>query len=93
MGLSERERAILDFERSWWKQPGRKEDAIRDRFGLSAGRYRQLLAALIDRPGAEEFDPLVIRRLRRARDLRRRARFEGRPAPSTGGGSGGWRIR
>lgn len=89
MGLSERERAILDFERSWWLQPGRKCDAIKDRFGLSAARYRQLLLGLIDRPAAEEFDPLVIRRLRRARDLRRRARYEGRPAPRTGGGSGG----
>lgn len=93
MALSERERAILDFERCWWKQAGRKEDAIKDRFGLSAGRYRQLLLGLIDRPAAEEFDPLVVRRLRRARDQRRRARFEGRQAPGSGGGSGGWRVR
>lgn len=80
MGLSEREQAILDFERSWWKRPGRKADAIREAFGLSAGRYRQLLSGLIDDPGAEEFDPLVVRRLKRARTLRRRERFEGRPA-------------
>ena len=89
MGLSERERAILDFERSWWLEPGRKRDAIKQRFGVSAARYRQLLLGLIDRPAAEEFDPLVVRRLRRARDTRRRARYEGRPAPRTGGGSGG----
>lgn len=86
MGLSERERAILDFERSWWKQPGRKADAIKEQFGVSAARYRQLLAALIDEPGAEEFDPLVVRRLRRARALRRKERFEGRPA------GGRWRA-
>lgn len=89
MGLSERERAILDFERSWWLESGRKRDAIKERFGVSAERYRQLLLGLIDRPAAEEFDPLVVRRLRRARDMRRRARYEGRPAPRTGGGSGG----
>jgi hypothetical protein len=83
VGLSERERAILDFERSWWKQSGRKADAIKEKFGVSATRYRQLLAVLIDDPGAEEFDPLVVRRLRRARTLRRKERFEGRPV---GGG-------
>jgi hypothetical protein len=80
MGLSERDRAMLDFERSWWTEPGRKEDAIRDRFGLSGARYRQILGALIDSEEAERFDPLVVRRLRRARDERRRARYEGRPA-------------
>ena len=86
MGLSERDRAMLDFERSWWTEPGRKEDAIRQRFGLSAGRYRQILAVLIDTEDAEAFDPLVVRRLRRARDQRRRARFERSSA-------GGWRAR
>jgi len=90
MGLSERERAILDFERSWWQQPGRKDDAIRETFGLSASRYRQLLSALIGRPDADDFDPLVVRRLRRDRDLRRRARYEGRTARGTGGD--GWRA-
>ncbi|MCU1449384.1 MAG: hypothetical protein JWP02_1554, partial [Acidimicrobiales bacterium] len=29
MALSDRERAILDFERSWWAEPGPKELAIR----------------------------------------------------------------
>jgi hypothetical protein len=86
MGLSERDRAMLDFERSWWTEPGRKEDAIRERFGLSAARYRQILSVLIDTDEAEAFDPLVVRRLRRARDERRRARYERRPA-------GGWRAR
>ena len=88
MGLSAREQAILDFERSWWQQPGRKDDAIKQRFGLSASRYRQLLTALIARSDAEDFDPLVVRRLRRARDVRRRARFEGPTARGSGGGGG-----
>jgi hypothetical protein len=80
MSLSDRDRAILDFERSWWTEPGPKEAAIRDRFDLSPGRYYQLLAALVDGPDAIEHDPLLIRRLRRLRDRRRRARYEGRAA-------------
>ena len=77
MTLTERERAILEFERSWWAEPGPKELAIRERFDLSATRYYQLLSELVDSDDALEYDPLVIRRLRRMRDRRRRARFEG----------------
>jgi hypothetical protein len=77
--LGERERAILDFERTWWTEAGAKEPAIRERFGLSATRYYQLLAELISTDDALAYDPLVVRRLRRTRDRRRRARFEGRP--------------
>jgi hypothetical protein len=33
---------------------------------------------VIDEPEAAEYDPLVVRRLRRARSERRRARVEGR---------------
>ena len=77
--LTERERAILDFEGTWWSESGSKERAIRERFELSATRYYQLLNEVIDLPGALAYDPLVVRRLRRQRDRRRRARFEGRP--------------
>jgi hypothetical protein len=78
VGLSERDRAILDFERSWWTEPGRKELAIRTRFEFSPTRYYRLLGLLIDSPDADSYDPLVVRRLRRIRDRRRRARYEGR---------------
>jgi hypothetical protein len=80
MALSERERAILDFERTWWTEPGPKDAAIRARFGVSATRYYRLLNEVLDAPDAMGYDPLVVRRLRRLRDRRRRARFEGRPA-------------
>jgi hypothetical protein len=83
MALSERDRAILEFERSWWTVPGPKELAIRARLDMSATQYRRLLATLVDSDDAEAYDPLVVRRLRRARDDRRRARYDGRPA---GGG-------
>ena len=78
MGLTERDRALLDFERSSWMEPGAKTDAIRDRLGLSPTRYYQLLAALVTSPDAERYDPLLIRRLRRLQTNRRRARVEGR---------------
>jgi hypothetical protein len=78
MALSDRDRAIIDFERSWWTEPGPKEGAIRLRFELSATRYYQILNELLESPDALEYDPLVVRRLRRMRDRRRRARFEGR---------------
>lgn len=80
MGLSDRDRAILEFEGSWWLEPGSKEMAIKSRLGLSPSRYRELLARLIDTDEAEQLAPLVVRRLRRQRDRRRRARYEGRPA-------------
>lgn len=80
MALSDRDRAILDFERTWWTETGSKEGAIRSRLGLSSTRYYQLLGGLLDTAEAESYDPLVVRRLRRVRNLRRRARFEGRSA-------------
>ena len=80
MARSERDKAILDFERSWWAEPGPKELAIRQRFDLSATRYYQVLGALLESPDAADYDPLVVRRLRRLRDRRRRARYEGRSA-------------
>jgi hypothetical protein len=81
MALSERDRAILDFERSWWCEPGTKQAQIRNRFNISGTRYYELVQALLDERDALVYDPLVIRRLRRQRERRRRARFEG---PSIG---------
>ena len=76
MALTERDRAILDFERSWWSEDSSKEKLIRDRFELSTTRYYELLGELITSDEAYDHDPLLIRRLRRLRDRRRRARFE-----------------
>jgi len=72
--LSERDAAILDFERQWWKYAGAKEQAIREKFAMSATRYYQVLNALIDRPEALAFDPLLTKRLRRLRSARQRQR-------------------
>jgi hypothetical protein len=85
MALSERDRAILAFEASWWTRPGSKEEAVKASFGISISGYRRILAVLVDTPEAEALDPLLVRRLRRARDQRRRARYEGKPAGGAGG--------
>ena len=77
VALSEREQAILDFERSWWMRDGSKEAAVKEELGLSSARYYQLLGSLLSRDDALAYDPLLVRRLRRLRDQRRRARFEG----------------
>ncbi|TFD61457.1 DUF3263 domain-containing protein [Cryobacterium suzukii] len=72
--LSERDAAVLAFERQWWRHVGAKEEAIRATFGLSAARYYQLLAALVDSPLALAFDPMLVNRLQRMRSARSEAR-------------------
>lgn len=73
-GLTGRERDILDFEQQWWRHPGAKEQAIRDRFGCTATRYYQLLNALLDNPAALAAEPLLVGRLRRLRSARAHGR-------------------
>jgi hypothetical protein len=73
MALTERDREILAFERTWWTLSVPKEVAIVEQFELSVERYQQLLAELIDLPEAVDEDPLVVRRLQRDRERRRRA--------------------
>ena len=77
-GLTDRDRQMLAFERQWWKHAGAKEQAIRDLFDLSATRYYQLLNGLLDNPAALEYDPVLVRRLRRLRATRSRTRTAGR---------------
>ena len=72
--LSARDAEILTFERQWWKFAGAKEQAIRDKFQMSATRYYQILNALIDKPEALAQDPLLVKRLRRLRATRQRNR-------------------
>ena len=72
--LSERDIDILDFERSWWKHAGVKEQAIKDRFDMSATRYYQLLNDLLELPEAMAYDPILVKRLKRLRVYRQRQR-------------------
>ena len=68
------ERELLAFERQWWKYAGCKVQAIRDLFDMSSTGYYQTLNALIDTPQALEFDPMLVKRLRRLRASRQRQR-------------------
>ncbi len=72
--LDERAREILDLERTWWQEPVSKERVIRARLGISPARYHQLLNRTIDLPEALGYDPMLVRRLRRVREDRRRRR-------------------
>ncbi len=76
--LSERDIEILAFEREWFKHPGSKERVVKDRFGVSATRYYQILSALIDSPQAAAYDPMLVKRLQRMRDARKRQRAQRR---------------
>jgi len=72
--LSERDQAILTFERRWWKHAGAKEQAVRETFEVSATRYYQLLNKLLDDPQALAYDAVLVNRLRRLRMSRARSR-------------------
>jgi Protein of unknown function (DUF3263) len=72
--LAERDVAILEFEARWHRHGGAKEEAIKRVFDLSVARYYQLLNAVIDSPAAVRHDPMLVRRLQRAREARISAR-------------------
>ncbi len=72
--LEQRDMDILDFERSWWKHAGVKEQAIKERFEMSATRYYQILNELLEQPAAMEYDPILVKRLKRLRVYRQRQR-------------------
>jgi hypothetical protein len=72
--LATRDLEILDFERQWWKYGVAKETAIREQFGMSTVRYYQRLNWIIDQSQAMDHDPLLVRRLKRARLARQRHR-------------------
>lgn len=73
-GLTEPQRAMLDFERRWWRQPGSKEQAIRDAFGMTPTRYYQALNGLLDLPAAMQYDAALVHRLQRVRAQATRGR-------------------
>ena len=66
--LSEREVAMLEFERQWWRNPALKNEHIRQQYDVSPIRYFQQLNSLISRPEALDFDPGLVRTLLRRRD-------------------------
>ena len=86
--LTERQRAIIEFEARWWMEDDARDTLVRARFACSSEEYYQELNQLLDHPASISFDPLVVRRLRRQRERRRRARLDG-PAGDGATGEGG----
>lgn len=72
--LSDEDIAILDFEENWFRSTVPREQAIMERFGISATRYYQRLNTLIDMGPALEARPLLVKRMRRLRSQRQAAR-------------------
>lgn len=80
-GLSDLERAVLDFESGpHWRYQGSKETAVREAFGFSLTRYQQELNALIVRPEALVYAPMTVKRLLRLREARAARRTPRAPA-------------
>jgi hypothetical protein len=78
--FSDRDRAILEFERMWWKYPGAKHGEVLTRFGMSATRYYQVLGWILRQPEAVAYDAQLVQRLRRLQEQRAGIR----KAPPTG---------
>ncbi len=78
--LTDTHRAIIDFERDHpvWRYAAAKETAVRQRFGMTAARYFQVLGWVIEQQEAVEYAPGTVRRLVRLRDGRRGARSGGK---------------
>lgn len=73
-GLTDEQKAILEFEGQRWKYAGAKEAQIRELFDCSQTRYYQVLNVLIDQPAALAYAPMTVKRLQRLREARLRAR-------------------
>jgi hypothetical protein len=76
--LSERDAAILAFERTWWSADADKDAEILARFAMSSTRYHQILNGLLDDPAAMAHDALLVKRLRRLRERRQHERSASR---------------
>lgn len=61
--LNDEDRAILDFERAAWREPGPKDQAIEMVLGLSAGVYYERLRSLVLGTAALAYDPLTTKRV------------------------------
>lgn len=60
--LTDRERAVLDAARRWYRSRGARERDIRAEFGISPARFWQEVRALATRQEAVAYAPDVCRR-------------------------------
>ena len=82
--LTDRQRDMLDFERTWWQFDDPREEIIQARFGCSADEYYAELNQVLELPGALAHDPLVVRRFHRRRLRRRRSLMDGSSTATKG---------
>lgn len=61
--LQAEDRAILDFERAAWREPGPKDQAIEMVLGLTAADYYDRLRSLVLGTAAFAYDPLTTKRV------------------------------
>ena len=61
--LNEEDRAILDFERAAWREPGPKDQAIEWSLGLPAADYYERLRDLVRGTAALAYDPMTTKRV------------------------------
>ena len=62
--FNDEDRAILEFERGWWLEPGPKDRAIELSLGLPASEYYEQLIRIVALPASARFDPLTVARIR-----------------------------
>lgn len=72
--LSDRDRALLTFEDAHWVHTGRKQNDIREQFGVSAPRYYQMLGDLIHNPDAVKEFPQLTKRMLARKDAHEQTR-------------------
>lgn len=70
--LTDHDVAILTVEAGWWPAAGPKEDAIRERLGMTPTRYYQRLNHLADSEAALAHDAVTVNRIRRLRERKSR---------------------
>ncbi|HZD22723.1 MAG TPA: DUF3263 domain-containing protein [Acidimicrobiia bacterium] len=61
--LTEEDRAILDFERSSWREPGPKDQAIEMVLGLTSRDYYERLRVIVIAKAGSSYDPLTAKRV------------------------------
>lgn len=62
--LSDEDRIILEFERSWWLEPGPKDQAIEFTLGMSSAAYYERLIAVVGLAESSLVDPLTVARVK-----------------------------
>ena len=83
--FTDRHRAMLDFERTWWQLDDPRDEAIRARFACTTDDYYAELNLVLELPEAMDHDPLVVRRFQRRRLRRRRSLLDPGTAATRGG--------